>query len=260
MTCLRGKTIVVMGGTTGLGLSAARAFIAAGANVVVVGRSEASVEKAMAELGPAAFGQSGDARDPGTAAAIIDLAVNRFGGFSGLYHVAGGSGRRMGDGPLHEITDEGWDETLRLNLTSVFYSNRAAVRWFREHSVSGSILNCGSVLGMSPAAQHFGTHAYAAAKSALIGFTRSCAATYAKEHIRFNVVAPALVATPMSARAQTDEVILDYARAKQPLAPDGIGDPADVDGIAVYFMSDAARGVTGQVFAVDWGWGVSESG
>lgn len=260
MSSLAGKTIVVMGGTTGLGLSAARAFIAAGANVFVVGRNEERVDKAVAELGPASYGKSGDAREPGMAAAVIDSAAARFGGFSGLYHVAGGSGRRMGDGPLHEITDEGWDETLRLNLTSVFYSNRAAVRWFREHSVSGSVLNCGSVLGFSPAAQHFGTHAYATAKSALIGFTRSCAATYSKEGIRFNVVAPALVATPMSERAQSNEEIVNYARAKQPLAVGGIGDVADVDGIAVYFMSDLARGVTGQVMAVDWGWCVSESG
>ena len=260
MNCLADKSIVVIGGTTGLGLSAAQAFVGAGANVLVVGRNEANVEAAVELLGERADGLCGDATNSGTAAASIRAAVKRFGGFSGLYHVAGGSGRRMGDGPLHEITDEGWAQTMELNMTSVFYSNRAAVRWFREQGLAGSILNCGSVLGFSPVPRHFGTHAYASAKAALIGFTRSCAATYASEKIRFNVVAPGLVATPMSRRAQENETILKYAEGKQPLAEGGIASPDDVDGIAVYFMSDASRGVTGQVLAVDWGWSVSEGG
>jgi hypothetical protein len=70
----------------------------------------------------------GDASRPATAAAAVAKAVERFGGLDGLYHVAGGSGRGAGDGPLGEVTDEGWQFTLRLNLDSLFYSNRAAVR------------------------------------------------------------------------------------------------------------------------------------
>ena len=260
MTTLEGKVIVVVGGSTGLGLSASRAFAKSGAKVVVVGRNPENVRLAETELGDVCAGLSADACSPSTASAAIDLAVDRFGSFTGLYHVAGGSGRRMGDGPLHEITDEGWAQTMDLNLSSVFYSNRAAIQWFRQHGVRGSILNCGSVLGFSPSAGHFATHAYAAAKSALIGFTRSCAATYASDGVRFNVVAPGLVATPMSARAQGDETILSFARKKQPLAKAGIGETQDVDGIAVYFMSDNSQGVTGQVMAVDWGWTVSEGG
>jgi NAD(P)-dependent dehydrogenase (short-subunit alcohol dehydrogenase family) len=259
MSLLAGKVIVIVGGTTGLGRSAAAAFVSAGAQVVVVGRNPDNVAAAVAALGDASRGHCGDACDPATARAAIELAVDQFGGFSGLYHVAGGSGRRFGDGPLHEITDEGWAQTLQLNLTSVFYSNRAAVEWFRSAAQPGSILNCGSVLGFSPSARHFGTHAYAAAKSALLGFSKSCAATYAREGIRFNVVAPALVATPMSQRAQENEAIMAFARAKQPLAENAIGQAEDVDGIAVYLMSDQSRGVTGQVMSVDWGWAVSDA-
>ncbi|MCS1407115.1 MAG: 2-dehydro-3-deoxy-D-gluconate 5-dehydrogenase [Verrucomicrobia subdivision 3 bacterium] len=258
MSVLTGKGIVVLGGTTGLGISAASAFVDAGAGVVVVGRNSENLDKATKRLGDRVAGLAGDARHSDTAGRAIKKAVQMFGAFDGLYHVAGGSGRRMGDGALHELTDSGWDETLALNLSSVFYSNRAAVRWFRDQSRGGTILNCGSVLGFSPAPRYFGTHAYAAAKAAIIGFTKSCAASYAKEGIRFNVIAPALVATPMSQRAQVDDAIVKYAKAKQPLAPNGIADASDVDGIAVYFMSDASHGVTGQVFAVDWGWCVSE--
>src|SRR5207253_4577807 len=142
-----------------------------------------------------------------------------FGGCHGLYHVAGGSGRKMGDGPLHEITDEGWRATLDLNLTSVMYSNRAAVRHFLAVKTGGSVLNMGSVLGFSPSPRHFATHAYAAAKSAAVGFTKSLAAYYAPSNIRFNLIAPALVETPMSQRAAGDEEIRKFVASQQP--PDG---------------------------------------
>lgn len=255
---LTNKIIVVVGGTTGLGLSAARAFRAGGARLVLVGRSEESLQAALAEFGDAAAGIAADATRSDTAPAAIDLAVRRFGGFHGLYHVAGGSGRRMGDGPLHDLTDDGWRYTLDLNLTSLFMSNRAAVRQFLRQGTGGSVLNMGSVLGWSPSPEFFTTHAYAATKSAILGLTRSCAAYYAKQNIRFNVLAPALVETPMARRASQDEKILSFIRHKQPLDGGRIGRPDDLDAAAVYFLSDASRYVTGQVLAVDGGWTVSE--
>lgn len=255
---LAGKVEVVIGGTTGLGLSAARAFLAAGASVVVVGRNPASVAHAIATLGPSARGLAGDACDSATAPQAIALALATFGRFDGLYHVAGGSGRRMGDGPLHELTDDGWRATVDLNLTSLVYSNRAAVRQFLAQGGGGAILNMGSVLGWSPSPRYFATHAYAATKSAVIGFTKSIAAYYAAQNIRANVLAPALIATPMSQRAAGDGAILSFVATKQPLDGGRMGRPDDCDGAAVYFMSDAARFVTGQVLAVDGGWTVSE--
>src|SRR5688572_19196259 len=199
---LAGRVIVIIGGTTGLGLSAAKACALAGAKIVAVGRNQASVDAAANELGDAGCTFAADAIDPETATSAIDRAIERFGGFHGLYHVAGGSGRKAGDGPLHEITDDGWRATLDQNLTSLFYSNRAAVRQFIAQKSGGSILNVSSVLGWSPSPKFFATHAYAAAKAATIGFTQSCAAYYVDQNIRFNVIAPGLIATPMSQRAQ----------------------------------------------------------
>lgn len=259
---LRDKVIVVVGGTTGLGLSAARACAAAGARVVVVGRSRESADAAGKVLGEAGRVVVGDAMDPATADRAIGAAAEAFGGFDGLYHVAGGSGRSRGDGPLHELTDDGIDFTLRLNLVSVMYSNRAAVRWWMRHTPGArvSVLNMGSVLGFSPSPAHFATHAYAGAKAGIVGFTRSCAAYYAKHNIRFNVLAPALVATPMARRAVEDEAIGRFIATKQPLEGGRIGSPEDLDAAAVYFLSDASRFTTGQVLAVDGGWCVSEGG
>ena len=258
MSKLANKVLVVIGGTTGIGFSAAQAFVEAGAKVILVGRNEDNVKTAQKALGKSARAITGDATDSKTAAKVIQAALATLGGFHGLYHVAGGSGRHKGDGPLHEITDEGWNFTLNLNLTSSFYSNRAAVRQFLTQKTGGSILNMSSVLGFSPSARHFATHAYAATKAAIIGLTKSAAAFYARHNIRFNVLAPGLVATPMSSRAQNDQAILDFIATKQPLDGGRIGRPEDLNAAAVYFMSDESQFVTGQVLAVDGGWCVSE--
>jgi len=255
---LNGKSIVVIGGTTGLGLSAARAFVAHGAKVVVVGRKQESVRAAQRQLGDSGRAIRGDAIDPKTAVKAITLATREFGGFHGLYHVAGGSGRKLGDGPLHELTDQGWQSTIDLNLSSLIFSNRAATRQFLDQKTGGTILNMSSVLGWSPSPRHFATHAYAAAKSAVIGFTKAVAAYYAAQNIRCNVLAPALVETPMAQRAAKDDMILRFIKTKQPLDGGRIGQPGDLDAAAVYFMSDDSKFTTGQVLAVDGGWCVSE--
>ncbi|MEO5602105.1 MAG: SDR family oxidoreductase [Cyclobacteriaceae bacterium] len=254
---LQNKCLVIIGGTTGIGLSAAQAFIRNGANVVAIGRNPESVARASLQL-ETALVQSGDATQPETAVQAIQNCINHFGGFDGLYHVAGGSGRKFGDGPLHEMTKEGWDYTLNLNLSSLMLSNQAAVKFFLERKTGGSILNMGSVLGYSPSPKYFVTHAYAAAKSAAIGFTKSIAAYYATHNIRINLLAPGLVETPMAQRAANDQTILSFIKTKQPIDGGRIGVSEDLDGAAVYFMSDHSKFATGQVLSVDGGWSLTE--
>jgi NAD(P)-dependent dehydrogenase (short-subunit alcohol dehydrogenase family) len=255
---LKNKHIVIIGGTTGLGLSAAKAFVTNGACIVVSGRNADNLAEAKKALGDNAEAIEGDATIPGTAANAIDTCLRRFGGFDGLFHVAGGSGRKMGDGPLHELTLDGWNGTLELNLTSLMLSNRAAIKTFLELKKEGAILNMSSVLGFAPSPEFFSTHAYAAAKSAVIGFSKSVAACYAKDNIRVNVIAPGLVETPMAQRAANDEKIREFIKTKQPLDSGRIGKPSDLDGLAIYFMSDQSKFTTGQVIAVDGGWSISE--
>jgi len=269
---LRDKVIAVIGGTTGLGLSAARAIVAAGGRVVCLGRNQETAAAAREMLGAAARVIAGDACEEGIAERAIELAVSEWGRLDGLYHVAGGSGRKRGDGPLHEASLDGWKYTLDLNLTSLFLSNRAAVRQFikqtNDHAparfagavphTGGVVLNMGSVLGWSPSPAHFATYSYAAAKAAIVGMTRHAAAYYAAQNIRFNVIAPALVETPMARRAAEDEAILAFIKTKQPLDGGRIEQPEDLDAAAVFLLSDGARMVTGQVLAVDGGWCVSE--
>jgi len=258
MSWLDKKHIVIIGGTTGIGLSAALAFVKEGAEVVVVGRKQEDADKAGELLGAKGATMSGDAVLESTAHSAISLCQDRFGGFDGLYHVAGGSGRKFGDGPLHDLSLEGWNKTLELNLTSLMLSNKAAIQAFMKNKISGSILNMASVLGYSPSPKYFVTHSYAAAKAAIIGFTQSIASYYAGENIRINAIAPALVETPMAQRAAHDEGIQAFIKTKQPLDGGRIGTPQDLDGAATYFMSDYAKFTTGQVLSVDGGWHLSE--
>ena len=255
---LKNKAIVIIGGTTGMGFSAAKAFVKEGASVVLVGRNAESCKTAKELLKNNAETLTADATNPETAVKAIDLCINSFGQFNGLYHVAGGSGRKYGDGPLHELTLDGWNKTFELNLTGLMLSNQAAIRKFKELGTGGSILNMGSILGFSPSPKYFVTHAYAASKAAVIGFTKSLAAYYAPDNIRVNLLAPALVETPMSARASGDADIMAFIKTKQPLDGGRNGRPEDLDGAAVYFMSEASKFTTGQTLYVDGGWEVTE--
>lgn len=256
---LEGQSIVIVGGTSGIGLSAAHACRREGARLIVVGRPDDHADRAAAELGGEVRVLRGDATDPALAAGAIDDAVAAFGRVDGVFHVAGGSGRRWGDGPLDAISDAGWRQTLDLNLSSLFLTNRAAAQYFLRAGHGGAVLNMASVLAFSPSPAHFATHAYAAVKAGAIGLTRACAAYYAAHDIRFNVIAPALVQTPGAARAAADPRIAQYVRHKQPLDGGRIARPDDVDGAVVYLLSHESRFVTGQVLAVDGGWCVSEA-
>ncbi len=247
-----------MGGTTGMGLAAALALQKKGAKILVIGRSEESCENAKEQLNTNCLVLSGDATKPETMEKAIAMAHEKWGAITGLFHVAGGSGRRFGDGPLDKMTLEGWNKTFELNLTSMMLSNKAMVNYFLEHNKAGVILNMGSVLGYSPSPKHFVTHAYASAKSAIIGFSKSIASYYATNNIRINVIAPSLFATPMAKRAVEDDEIQAFLKTKQPLDGGRPGKSDDIDTAVLMFLSPSSKFITGQVLAVDGGWTISE--
>ena len=255
---LDGRCIVIIGGSSGMGLSAAKACLREGARVVVTAPDQEGAKQAALLLGDGASAIAADATVEGTAEQAIEACVRSFGDFHALYHVAGGSGRRFGDGPLHAITLDGWERTLQLNLNSIMLSNRAAVRWWLDKQRPGVILNMGSALAERPAADLFATAAYATAKTAVVGFSRSIAAYYAPNNIRINILAPGLTDTPMARRAMEDPDILGFVRSKQRLDGGRSGMPTDLDGAAVFLLSPASSFITGQVLAVDGGWGLSD--
>jgi NAD(P)-dependent dehydrogenase (short-subunit alcohol dehydrogenase family) len=256
---------VLVTGSTGMAASAARAIAAEGGAVFVVSRTEEHLRALVDELragGGSCAWHAADLRSEAEVDAAFAAFHAHFGRLDAVYGVAGISGRRFGDGPIHEATLEGWETVLAANATSQFLVARAAIRRMvaqrpDAHGQRGTLLLMSSALAAHPAPAFFATHAYAASKGAIDGLARSLAAYYAPDGIRVNAIAPALVATPMSRRAQDDPAIVAYLGEKQPLA----GGPIDayaVTATALHLLSDDARMVTGQVVAVDGGWGVSE--
>ena len=248
-----GKAVLVTG-STGIAAAAARALAAEGARVFVTSRSAEHAAALATEIG--AEWLAADLSQEEAVAALFQAVVGALGRLDCVYNVAGISGRRLGDGPAHEMTLEGWNLTLANNATSQFLVCRAAIRQLLAQGSGGAILNMSSTLARHPEATHFATHGYAASKGAIEAFSRAMAAYYAANGIRINVIAPGLVATPMSERAQADPQILAYAKARQPLS-EGILDPRDLTGAALFLLSDEARMITGQVLDVDGGWSVS---
>jgi NAD(P)-dependent dehydrogenase (short-subunit alcohol dehydrogenase family) len=246
---------IVVTGATGIARAGADRFAAEGARVFVISIDPVDCELLASEV-PIAGWVAADLSEEEAAVDAMGRAVDVLGSIRGLFAVAGGSGRRLGDGPIDEVGLAGWDTTLALNLTTSFLAAREAVRSMLAAASGGSIVLVSSVLAISPVAELFSTHAYAAAKGAQISLARSMAAHYGPDGIRVNVIAPGLVATPMSLRAQEDPGTVEFSETKQPLSG-GFLQPGDIADAAVFLLSDEARHVSGQLLAVDGGWSVS---
>jgi NAD(P)-dependent dehydrogenase (short-subunit alcohol dehydrogenase family) len=258
---LRGRTLLVTGST---GIAAATAVRAAteGARVFVISRA-ADHAAALADRVAGGWAAA-DLTDESAVDAAVRAAMDHLGRIDAAFSAAGGSGRRFGDGPIHELTAAAWEATAGLNLrTQVLVCGRV-IRAMREQALDadggrGSLLLLGSVTATAPVPEWFGTHANATAKGALTALMTSLAATYIADRIRVNLLVPSLTATPMAARAAADARILAYAARKQPLAGPML-DPDEVAKAALFFLSDESRAVTGQSLAVDGGWSIVSTG
>lgn len=248
--------LVLVTGATGIGEAVARRVADEGAAVFVVSLVEEDVTSLVSGLqheGHAAAGVAADLTDERAAESAFEVCRDALGAPDGVVAVAGGSGRRQGDGPIADIPLQGWDATIEMNLTPTFLTVREAVRAMPG---GGSIVVVSSVLASHPSPL-FVTHGYTAAKSAISGLVRAVASRYASSGIRLNAVAPGLVRTPMAARAAADPETAAYATRKQPLAG-GLLPPESVAAAVSFLLGDDARHITGQVLEVDGGWGVTE--
>src|SRR5208282_2198596 len=227
--------VLLLTGSSGIAASTARLW-GAQDSVFIVGVKEDECRSLAAELPRAGF-HAADVRDEEAVRQSVAACLERFGKIDALFNVAG-------------------DTVMDVNAKGTFLMCREVLRTWTQHPQKGAILNCGSVLAQHPQREYFATAGYAASKGAIEAMTLSAASYYAPAGIRINVIAPGLVRTPMSARAQSDVHVLEYVARKQPLTQ-GLIAPEDIAKTACFLLSKDSSPITGQVITVDGGWAVS---
>jgi NAD(P)-dependent dehydrogenase (short-subunit alcohol dehydrogenase family) len=246
--------VLLITGSSGIAAAVARMW-AVGNPVFVFGVNEKECEALAGDLPQAGF-FVGDVRDEAAVQRGVSACLDRFGRIDALMNVAGISARSLGDGPLHECTAEAWHAVMDLNAKGTFLMCREVLRLWTKTGQAGVILNTGSVLARHPQRDHFATVGYAASKGAIEAMSTAAAAYYAPQGIRINVIAPGLVHTPMTARAQANNEIREYMTHKQPLRK-GMLTAEDVAKTACFLLGRDSTPITGQIVNVDAGWTVS---
>ncbi|MBU6222003.1 MAG: SDR family oxidoreductase [Planctomycetes bacterium] len=234
------QRVLILGGAGGIGSALARILVAAGGRAFLAGRDAAKLEALGSELGmPTTLV---DATDLDAVDCCADRAAEALGGLTGIANCVGSILLK----PAHLTSPADWHATLAQNLTSGFGCVRAAGRLLKAEG--------GSVVLVSSAAARIGLsnhEAIAAAKAGLEGLVRSAAATYARQRIRFNAVAPGLVRTPLSQGLVSTELAEKASLAMHPLGR--LGEPGDVARAIAFLLDPAQDWITGQVLGVDGG-------
>jgi 3-hydroxybutyrate dehydrogenase len=256
---LKGKSVVVTGSTSGIGLAIARAFAREGCNLTINGFGDAAaIEKERAgiekEFGGKAIYSGADVTKPDQIKDMIDTAEKTFGSVDVLVNNAGIQFvAKVEDFPI-----EKWDAVIATNLSAAFYATRVAIPAMKRRKF-GRIINIASAHGLAASAEKV---AYVAAKHGIVGLTKVVAIETANDGITCNAICPGWVLTPLvqkqvdaraKASSQNDEQAkVALVSEKQPMhqfsSPDNIG------ALAVFLASDAAATITGSSYSIDGGW------
>jgi NAD(P)-dependent dehydrogenase (short-subunit alcohol dehydrogenase family) len=232
-----GKVVVVTGGSRGVGRGITETFLAAGAEVVICGRTEPAPEDLPAGDGRRAVFVNADVRQADQAAGVVEETVNRFGRIDVLVNNAGGAPAA----PAAEVSARFISQVIALNLLAPFYCAQAANRVMQTQPEGGSIVNIGSVSGVRPSP---GSAAYGAAKAGLINLTRTLAMEWAPS-VRVNCIVAGMIATEAASDHYGGPEGLKAVAATVPLRR--MGTPADVAGICLFLVSPLAAYLSGSV-------------
>ena len=246
---LEHKTAIVTGGGTGIGEAIAKVFAREGARVAITGRRKDELERVVRDIeqkGGQALALPGSVTNEPDVQEAVAATVRTFGRLDILVNNAGNLFRSV---PLHETSDQLWDETFDVFMKGTFRFIRAALPRMLQQG-SGSILNISTIGGLK-AVRGFEGHAYQAAKAGVIMLTKTVAVHYAKQNIRCNCICPAGVVTPGIADMLEDPQTKAFFEELHPMGR--MGQPEEIAEAAVYFASDESRWTTGSILTVDGG-------
>jgi meso-butanediol dehydrogenase/(S,S)-butanediol dehydrogenase/diacetyl reductase len=244
---LKDKVIFLTGGSTGIGLDCAKAYVAAGAKVALVARNGELSAQAAADLGPGHLGFACDVSSDADVKSAIQRVLDQYGKLDAIHNNAGIASPSK---PLHETSDEEWDDLFNINLKSVLHTTRHGIAALRESK--GCILNTSSLVGVIGQEIHA---AYTSTKGGMNTLTKSMALDYAKDGIRVNAVCPAGTWTPML-RTWASEQPDPAGTSKYLDDIHALGYCPEGDVIAdacVFLISQMARFITGHIMHVSGG-------
>ena len=240
---LTNKTAIITGGGSGIGQACARAFYQEGANVVLFGRREDKLKETAQELGSRAMTVSGDMTRTEDLDRLVQETLSKFHRIDILVNNAG----LFKGAPLHEISDEQYDEMMNINMRAVFQLTRRVLPVMMEQK-SGNIIHISSILGIIAVPQ---VAVYNISKGALNQFSRSIAVEYGSYGIRSNSICPGLIETDMTADLMKDEALMQEWSKGYPIGR--FGKPEDVASACLFLASDESSFITGTVLPVDGG-------
>lgn len=244
---LENKTVIVTGGSKGIGKDIALTFARLNANVVISGRNESILKEALSELkefNDKCIAVQGDLSDIAAVKELIEKAAVQFGTVDVLVNNAGVNIAK----PAMEVTEEDWDTVLDLNLKSVFFASQAAAKYMITQR-SGKIINIASQMAF---VGYYKRAAYCSSKGGLVQMTKALAVEWAKHNIKVNAVAPTFVETEFTEKMFEDKAFKQDAESR--ILLEGLSKPQDTSGAVLYLASDLANFVTGETIKVDGGW------
>ncbi len=247
---LDGKSAIVTGASSGLGVSFAEALAEAGADVVICARREErlieNAKRISSYTGRKVMPVKADVTVEEDVIRVVEEAEKSFGKVDVLVNNAG----MTIHSPTTDLSRESWQKEMDTNVTSAFLFSKHAIGSMLKHGVKGRIINIASISGLL---SNIELHAaYYASKGAVVNLTRALATEFAKDGIRVNAIAPGYVATEMTTELFKDEKIMNHIRLRTPMGRPA--SPEELKGVLVFLASDASSYVTGAIIPVDGGW------
>jgi NAD(P)-dependent dehydrogenase (short-subunit alcohol dehydrogenase family) len=238
---LENKVVIVTGAGAGIGKAIADKFLSEGAKVVFSDVNDVGMEDSEK-----AFFVRCDVSKAEEVENLVEATVKKFNQVDVMINNAGIAGEQ---GSILDLSVAGWQRTLDVNLSGVFYGIKAAGRAMKEKNIKGSIINMSSILGTVGFAN---AAAYCASKGGIQELTKVGALDLAASGIRVNAIAPGFIKTNMTKAVQEDKSFLSLIEKATPLGH--MGEAEDIADAAVYLASDEAKYVTGTTLYVDGGW------